>query len=302
MRPNLTQVRIPLSFETGALGLVLDGGGGVRVVDAVEAAGGQALFPEGALPGGDYVLRVVLPRRGVELVEDVQELARVRPVDGVGDQVLEGVAHGPRLGVAGVEEHQHQVGQVDDVIGDAQRRRALGVGVEAGGVDQDLSPQPLAGAGLELQIGVDALAFAGGHQVDILGDLVEGEARVRVERDPGQGVTRRRAAVADNGKPVVHRLVAGALKRLTEEVIDEGGFAGGKGTENGDQGPPGDLGGEGLVSFQQPHAVGDPVQGAKALNRAQEDGVLLFQVSFQVLQPLLDDVCGRAHRKVPFTS
>jgi hypothetical protein len=34
--------------------------------------------------------------------------------------------------VAGVEEDQNQVRQVDDVIRDAQGGRALGVGVEAG--------------------------------------------------------------------------------------------------------------------------------------------------------------------------
>jgi hypothetical protein len=33
------------------------------------------------------------------------------------DQVLQGVPHRPGFRMAGIEEHQHQVGQIDDVIG-----------------------------------------------------------------------------------------------------------------------------------------------------------------------------------------
>jgi hypothetical protein len=45
--------------------------------------------------------------------------------------VFQGVLHGAGLRVARVEEHQHQIRQIDDVIGNAQGRRALLVGVEA---------------------------------------------------------------------------------------------------------------------------------------------------------------------------
>ncbi len=107
---DLAQVHVALGLEALAFALVLDGNGGVGVVDGVEAAGGQALLAQGALPGGHHVLGIIFPRRGVQLIEDVKELARVRPADGFGDQVLEGIAHGPRLRVAGVEEDQHQVG------------------------------------------------------------------------------------------------------------------------------------------------------------------------------------------------
>ncbi len=115
------------------------------------------------------------------MIKNVKELARVRPANGVGDQVLQGVAHGPRFRVAGVEEHQYQVGKVDDVIGDPQGRGALGIGVKAGGVDEDLAAQGLARASLELEVGVDALTLAGRRHINVLGDLIEREAGVRVQ-------------------------------------------------------------------------------------------------------------------------
>ncbi len=42
--------------------------------------------------------------------------------------------------MAGVEEHQHQIGKIYDVIGDVQRRGALLVGIEARRIDVDLAP------------------------------------------------------------------------------------------------------------------------------------------------------------------
>jgi len=41
--------------------------------------------------------------------------------------------------MAGIEEDQHQIRQLDDVIRDAQGGGALGVGVEPGGIDQNLA-------------------------------------------------------------------------------------------------------------------------------------------------------------------
>jgi hypothetical protein len=157
--------------------------------------------------------------------------------------VIEGVAHRPGFGVTAVEEHQHQVGQVDDVIGDAQGGGALGVGIESGRVDDDLAAQVLAATGLELQVGVDARAFADGDLVDLGADLVEGEARVGIQCHPRQGVRFLLVAVADDGEAVVHRLVATALQLFAKIVVDEGGLARREGAQYRDQGPPGDLGG-----------------------------------------------------------
>ena len=184
------------------------GSGGVGIVDAVEPARGEPGLGERALPRGEDVLGVVLARRVVDLVEDVEELVRVRPVDGVPHEVAQRVLHRPRLGVARIEEHQHQVGQVDDVIGDAQRRVALLVGVEPRRVDEDLPSQRFAPAGLELEVGVDPPAFAAGHALDVAADLVEGETRIGIEREAGQGARRLVVAEADDGELVVDRLVS----------------------------------------------------------------------------------------------
>ena len=164
---DLGQVGITLGLEALALAFVLDGHGGVGVVNGKEPAGGQALLAQGALPGGHDVLRVIFAGRRVQLVEDVKKLSGVRTADGLTHQVLEGIAHGPRLGVAGVEEHQHQVGEIDDVIGDPQGGGALGVGIEARGIDEDFAAQGLAGTGLELQVGVDAAPLARRHLFDV---------------------------------------------------------------------------------------------------------------------------------------
>jgi len=59
----------------------------------------------------------------------------------------------------------------------------------------------------------------------------------------------------------VHRLAAAALQLHAEIVVDEGGFSGGKSAENGDQRPPGDLGGERVFPLQQAHPPGDLTQG-----------------------------------------
>ena len=124
-------VRGAARFETFAQHRVVDGDGRIQVINAVEAAGGETFLRERPLPGTEYLFRVVLPRRIVDLVEDVQELVGVGAAHGVRHQMLQSVLHGAGLGVSGIEEHQHQVRQVDDVIGDLQGCRALLVGVEA---------------------------------------------------------------------------------------------------------------------------------------------------------------------------
>ena len=169
------------------------------------------------------------------------------------------------------------------MIGDAQGRGALCVGIESGGVDEDLAAQLLAGAGLQLQIGVDAVAFALGDLLDLIGHLIEREAGVRIEGHAGQRVGGGLLAVADDGKLVVHRLVAGTLQGVVDVMVDEGRFAGAKSTQNRNQRPPGDLRGERVVARKQSHAEGDVVQHPEALDGAQQYRVLLFQVGFEVV-------------------
>ncbi len=117
-----------------------------------------------------------------------------------------------------------------------------------------------------MQVGVDALPLAARHLIDAVGDAIEGEARVRVQGHPGEGMGSWRAAVADDGEAVIHRLVSGALEFLPQEVVDEGGLAGREGSQDGDQGPPGDLGGVGLFFRQEAHAMGDLVELSETLD------------------------------------
>ena len=229
------------------------------------------------------------------MVQDIKELAGVRATDGLAHQVLEGIAHGPRLGVAGIEEHQHQVGEVDDVIGDPQGRGALGVGIETGGVDEDLAAQGLAGTGLELQVGVDATPLARRHLLDVLGNVIEWKARVRVQGDAGKGVGGGLARIADDGEPIVDRLVAAALDLVAQKMVDKGRLAGGKGAQYRDQGPPGDLVRVGLIGREQAHGVGNLVQGAEALHGAEEDRIFLGEVGLETLEPLIDGIQRGGH-------
>ncbi len=181
------------------------------------------------------------------------------------------------------------------MVGDAQGRGALGIGIEAGGVDQDLAPQGLAGAGLELEIGIDALAFPGGRQIYVPGYVIKGEAGIRIQGYARQGMGGCLATIADDGEAVVHGLVAATLDLETEEMVDEGRFTRREGAQHRDQGPPGNLGGEGFVRGHQAHGLRHFVQGAEALNRAQEDGVFLGQVGFEVFESLSDGIRGGVH-------
>ena len=102
-------------------------------------------------------------------------------------------------------------------------------------------------------------------------------------------------AVADDGKAVIDGLVAATLDLIAEKVVDEGGLAGREGAQHRDQGPPGNLGSVGLVGGQQSHGVGYLVEGAETLDRAQEDGVLLGEMGFEVFELLFDGVRGGRH-------
>ena len=283
--PDLREIRVALGPEPGAQALVLDRHGGCLVVDLVEAPGREAARGEGALPGPEDLLRVVFPGRVVDLVQDVQELARVGPPDGPLHEVAQGVLHRPRLGVPGVEEHQHQIREPDDVIGDAQDRGPLLVGVEPRGVDDDLAADARARARLELEVRVDAPPLAGRHLLDVAAHLVEREPRIGVEGEAGEGARRPLAgAEANRGEAVVHRLVAGELDRLAEIAVDERGLAGREGAEHRDEGPPGDLDREGLVGGKEAQLPCDLVEASEGAHRVEQDRVLLAQVPFEAVE------------------
>jgi len=135
--------------------------------------------------------------------------------------MVERVFHGAGLGTPGVEEHQHQVGEVHDVVGHAQNGAALGVGVEAGRVDEDHALERLTGAGLELDVGVDAPPLALLDLLQLLAHLVERVAQVRVQGHARQHAALLVAGVADDRELVVQGVGAGALQRVLQTVVDE---------------------------------------------------------------------------------
>ena len=284
---DFPHVDVALRLEPPAQGVVVDGHGRVGVVDAVEPAGGQPLLGERALPRRDDVLGVVLARGRVDLVQHVQELAGVGAADGLRHQVVQRVPHGAGLGMAGVEEDQHEVGEVDDVVGDAEDGRALGVGVEAGRIDDDLAAHLRAAAGLELQVGVDAPALAGRQFLDRTAQPVEREARIGVEGEARQHAVFVALGVADHREAVVDGLVPRALQRLADVVVDERGLAGRVGPQQRDHGPPGDARRERLLRFEKAEAVADAVELAEARDGLQQDRVLLGQVLLQAAQAFL---------------
>src|SRR5690606_3312961 len=102
-----------------------------------------------------------------------------------------------------------EVGQVDNVVRNAKRLRALRIRVEARRVDDDAPAYLLAVAGFQLQIRVEAAAFAARDLVDLLADVVERKARVAVEREGRQHLRRAVTSVADHRELVVDGLVAG---------------------------------------------------------------------------------------------
>ena len=171
------------------------------------------------------------------------------------------------------------------MVGDAQNRGALLVGVEPWGIDDDLAPDPRTRAGLELEVRVDAPPLAGRDFLDVAAHLVEREPRVRVEGEAGEGARRPLAgAEANRGEAVVHRLVAGELDRLAEIAVDERGLAGREGAEHRDEGPPGDLDREGLVGGKEAQLPCDLVEAPEGAHRVEQDRVLLAQVSFEAIE------------------
>ena len=202
-------------------------------------------------------------------------------MDGVPHQMAQRVLHRAGLGMPGIEEHQHQIGQVDDVIGNAQRRGALGVGVESRRIDEYLAAQRFAPAGPELEVGVDPASLAGGHALDVTADLIEGEARVGVEGEAGQGARRIVGSEADHRELVVHGLIPGRLEPGLQEVIDERRLPRREGSEHRDHRPPGDLCGERFLAREDSEPVRHRVELAKALHDIEEQGVLVLQVRLE---------------------
>ena len=249
---------------------------------------------ESALPRPEDLLRVVLPRRVVDLVQDVQEFARVCPPDRAFHEVTQGVLHGARLRMARVEEHQDEIGEPDDVVRNAKDGGALLVGIEPGRVDDDLSPDPRARARLELEVGVDAAPLAGRDLLDVTAHLVERKPRIGVEGESRQCARRSLPGTeADRGEAVVYRLVAGHLDRLAEVTVDEGRLAGREGAENRDEGPPRDLAREGLVGWQEAEPPRDLVEAPEGAHRVEKNRVLFAKVAFEAVELLGE---GFVHR------
>ncbi len=68
------------------------------------------------------------------------------------DQVFERIVHGARFGMARIEKHQYQVREIDNVVRDLQRRRALRVGIKTWGIDNDFAAYLIARARFQLQL------------------------------------------------------------------------------------------------------------------------------------------------------
>ena len=288
---DFTQVGIALGFKALSQGLVFDWYSSFRAIDCIEASRCQAAFTEGSLPGSDDFLGIVLAGSGVELVQNVKELARIRSRDRAGDEVIECIPHCARFGMTCIEKDQHEIGKVHDVIRDSQGRGPLGIGIEARGVDQDLAANAFGIAGLHLQVAVDTLAFALGNLFDVMADAIEGKARVCVERNTGKRMARTLLAETDDGEFVVNSLVATALQLLSEKMVDEGRFSGREGSQDGDQRPPGDLGCKGLLTIKQACLVTNLVELLERLDRLDEYRIFVLQVPFKLFQSSRDR-CG----------
>ncbi|MCW2237573.1 hypothetical protein M2351_002136 [Azospirillum canadense] len=293
------KVGVAPRFVAGAHRLVLDGDGRLAVIDRVEATGHQPGLRDGPLPRAEHGLQVVFLRRGVDLVQDVADLARVGAVHRLGHQMLQRVLHRPGFRMAAVEEDQDEVRQLDDVVDQPQDGAALVVGVEARRVDEDLAARPFAGQRLQLQIVVDALALPGRDLFDLVGDPVEGEARVGVQRSAGQRLAPRLRPVADDREFVVHRLVAGVLQRRAEIAVQEGRLAGREGAEHRDHRPPWDARGQRFVPAQHAQPGQQPVELAEGRDHRKKVRVLRAEVRVQGREALLEGLPGGHGRRVP---
>ena len=119
-RLDIAEVFITLAFKALPYLFVLQRHCRIARIDPVEPACGKTVLGQGTLPRRHYLFGIILASGIIYLVEDKQNLGRIGPVDSVCDEVLQGIPHGTRLGMAGIEEHQHQVRQVDDTVGDHQ--------------------------------------------------------------------------------------------------------------------------------------------------------------------------------------
>ncbi len=289
--PDLANTPAHLSHVMIALGLVTGAQVGVRdldrragVVEGIKPARDQPGLGNGALPGPDHLGRVVFLGGGVDLVENVQELGRVGAPHGLRDQVLKGVLHGPGLRMAGIEKDQHQVGQVDDVVGDTQGGSALVIGIEARAVDHDDALGVRAGHRLELKIGVDALTLAGGDLLDLVADAKKREARVGVQGRARQHAIVGRLAKANDRELVVDGLVAGGLKINPKMRVDERGLAGRESPQHADHGPPGNTRGQRIAPVEQAGPVQHAIDALEQGHEIDKVGVFGLQVGLQRLQ------------------
>ena len=98
--------------------------------------------------------------------------------------MVQRVAHRARLWVSCIEENEDEIRQVNDVVCDTERRVALGVGVEAWRIDENLASHLLATAGLELEICINTTSFASGNAFNRAAQVEERKAGIRIEREP----------------------------------------------------------------------------------------------------------------------
>ena len=113
---NLGQIMVALALVACSPGLIFNRHRDIRIIDTVKPPCRQSFLCHGPLPCTDNRFRIILPRRGIHLVQDVDKLGCIRPVDGRAHQMRQSIAHGARFRVACIKKHQHQIRQVDDMI------------------------------------------------------------------------------------------------------------------------------------------------------------------------------------------
>ena len=193
--------------------------------------------------------------------------------------------------MAGIEKDQYEIRQIHDVIRDSQGRGALGIGIEARRIDQDLAANALGITGFHLQVAVDTLAFTFGNLFDVMADAVEGKTRIRVEGNTGKCMAGALLAETDDGEFVVYSLVATPLQFLSEKMVDEGRFSSREGPKDRDQRPPGNLGCKGLLAVKQACLVAYLVELLERLDRLNEYRIFVLQMLFKLFQSS-GDRCG----------
>ena len=250
---NFGKIGIAFGAEPFAQRFVFDRDGGFFVVNRVKLPCGQAGLCNCALPCANHLFGIVVFGGGINLVQHIDEFRSVGAFYRVCDQMFQRVLHGTRFRVACIKEHQHQIGQINDVIGDAQGRGALIVSIKAGAVDDDLVLDCILVGGAQLQVAFDMLALALRYFFDLVADPVEWKARVGIQCGAGQGLIGGCAcrAVADHSEFVIHCLVAGALQFVPDVGVDKGGFARRKCAQHRNQRPPRYARGQRRFTVQQ---------------------------------------------------